>query len=203
MQLSTTEQETRRHIHRVQQLMYRFVRILLNRCENHDHSKLEEPEKSGFTAMDAEPNHEYDSPEYHAKLARYKAVLDHHYKHNSHHPEHYAGFVAEMDLIDLLEMLCDWASRRKGLSVIDTITLVEQQAARFDFPPMLASIMLNTLRRHLVEEIESEEPAEAEIKKVATDVQAEKEQLFKELFDSSTIDISALNQLPRNEFSSY
>lgn len=201
--MSTTEQETRRHIHRVQQLMYRFVHTLLNRCENHDRSKLEEPEKSGFEAMDAEPYYEYGTPEYYDKLERYKDVLEHHYKHNSHHPEHYAGFISEMDLVDLLEMLCDWASRRKGLSVIETISLIEQQTARFGFPPMLASIMLNTLRRFLVDEIEAEDMEENEIQKVAATVKEEKEQLFKELFDGSNIDISALDRLPRNEFSNY
>ena len=200
---SSSEQETRRHIHRVQQLMYRFVHTLLNRCENHDRSKLEEPEKSGFEAMDAEPYFEYGTPEYYEKQVRYKDVLEHHYRENSHHPEHYAGFIAEMDLVDLLEMLCDWASRRKGLSVLDTIGLVEQQAAHYGFPPMLSSIILNTLRRYLVDEIENDEFENAPIEKVATHIKAEKEQLFKELFDGSNIDISALNRLPRNEFKNY
>ena len=150
--MSPTEEETRRHIHQVQQLMYKLNRELLERCERHDQSKLEEPEKSGFEAMDAEPFYPYGSPEYFDKLERYRPILEHHYKHNPHHPEHYAYFIGEMDLIDILEMLCDWASRREGLSIDETITLVEQQSARFQLPPVLSSILLNTLKRHLATE---------------------------------------------------
>lgn len=152
--MSTTEQETRQHIHRVQQLMYKLIRLLLDRCENHDKSKLEEPEKSGFEAMDNEPYYPYGTPEYFDKLERYKPILEHHYKNNPHHPEHYAGFISEMDLLDIMEMLCDWASRRKGLSTNETITLVEQQAERFGFSSVMSSIILNTLKRHLVNEID-------------------------------------------------
>ena len=150
--MSPTEEETRRHIHRVQHLMYKLTHILQDRCEKHDRSKLEEPEKSGFEAMDNEPFYPYGSPEYFEKLERYRPILDHHYKHNPHHPEHYAGFIGEMDLIDMLEMLCDWAARREGLSVDETITLLEQQSARFQMPPILSSILLNTLKRHLANE---------------------------------------------------
>lgn len=150
--MSPTEEQTRRHIHRVQHLMYRLTRELQDRCERHDKSKLEEPEKSGFEAMDAEPYYPYGSPEYFDKLERYRPILEHHYKFNSHHPEHYAGFIGEMDLIDILEMLCDWASRRDGLSIDETITLVEQQSERFHLPSILSSILLNTLKRYLATE---------------------------------------------------
>lgn len=150
--MSPTEEETRRHIHQVQQLMYRLNRELLNRCEKHDQSKLVDPEKTGFEQMDAEPYYPYGSPEYFDKLERYRPILEHHYKNNSHHPEHYAGFIGEMDLLDIMEMLCDWASRREGLSIDETITLVEQQSERFNLPSILSSILLNTLKRYLATE---------------------------------------------------
>ena len=170
--MSPTEEETRRHIHRVQHLMYKLTRILQDRCERHDRSKLEEPEKSGFEAMDAEPFYPYGSPEYFDKLNRYRPILEHHYKHNPHHPEHYAGFIGEMDLIDMLEMLCDWASRRDGLSVDETITLVEQQSERFQMPSILSSILLNTLKRHLATEFydspKTARPNSVQIENIAT-----------------------------------
>ncbi len=152
--------------------MYKLTRILQDRCERHDRSKLEEPEKSGFEAMDAEPFYPYGSPEYFDKLERYRPILEHHYKHNSHHPEHYAGFIGEMDLIDMLEMLCDWASRRDGLSVDEAITLVEQQNERFQMPSILSSILLNTLKRYLATEFydasKSARPNAVQIENIAT-----------------------------------
>lgn len=43
----------------------------------------------------------------------YKIALKHHYIHNSHHPDHYIredGFIMDMPIHDILEMLCDWES---------------------------------------------------------------------------------------------
>ena len=156
--MTNTENETRSHIHRVQELMYRLVNLLLERCETHDKSKLSEPEKSGFEKMDAEPYYPYGSQEYFDKLDRYAPILEHHYKLNPHHPEHYSGFIAEMDLLDILEMVCDWASRRGGLSANEMISLVEQQSERFSIPSELSSILLNTMQRYLVAEENPEKP---------------------------------------------
>lgn len=156
--MTNTENETRSHIHRVQELMYRLVNLLLERCETHDKSKLSEPEKSGFEKMDSEPYYPYGSQEYFDKLERYAPILEHHYKLNPHHPEHYSGFIAEMDLLDILEMVCDWASRRGGLCENEMISLVEQQSERFSIPSELSNILLNTMQRYLVAEENPEKP---------------------------------------------
>ena len=83
---------------------------LMARGRLHDASKLEEPEKSTFDSLIPQlAGVAYGSPEYEAAAERAKPGVEHHYRRNSHHPEHYgpAG-VAGMDLFDLVEMVCDW-----------------------------------------------------------------------------------------------
>jgi len=195
--VTNTENETRRHIHRVQELMYRLMNLLMKRCEAHDKSKLSEPEKSGFEAMDNEPYYPYGSPEYFDKLKRYSDILNHHYKLNPHHPEHYSGFISEMDLLDILEMVCDWASRRGGLSDKEMIDLVEQQSERFSIPSELSSILLNTMQRYLVAEEDDAvleaipEKNETHEEKKAPD-QPESAPVFSSIFSKKAIDLDAL-----------
>lgn len=107
--LPDSMRETIRHIRRVQELMNVVVAKLLERSRVHDVSKLHDPEADVFAVMTHKlKSCEYGSDEYKAFLAEMKPALDHHYMHNSHHPEHHAGGASSMSLLDLLEMLIDW-----------------------------------------------------------------------------------------------
>ncbi len=145
-----TEKDIKAHIERVTSKMEGLIEQLRKRAENHDKSKLEYPELQGFIRMDKEPRYPYGSPEYFDKIKRYEYVFRHHYENNPHHPEHYDGWISEMDLLDIIEMLCDWTSYREGLTAIEAISTVEQQAKRFNLSDELSSIMLNTLKRYMV-----------------------------------------------------
>ena len=71
--------------------------------------------------------------------------LQHHYRHNAHHPEHYEDGVAGMDLLDLVEMFCDWkaASERNPK---DGVRL-DHNARVYAIAPQLAQVLANTLER--------------------------------------------------------
>jgi hypothetical protein len=76
-----------------------------------------------------------------------KTALDHHYLHNTHHPEHYSNGVEGMSLLDLIEMLMDWkaASERHpdGMNIARSIELSSQ---RFSVGEQLKQILLNTAK---------------------------------------------------------
>ena len=124
-----------------------FVAEMLARGRLHDASKLEQPEKSTFDSLIPQlAGVAYGSREYEAAVERARPGLEHHYRRNSHHPEHYrpAG-VAGMDLFDLVEMVCDWmaAAEREpkdGVKLACNVRL-------FDIEPQLASVIANTLAR--------------------------------------------------------
>ena len=139
--------DTLAHIHRVRDNIDAFVAGMLARGSVHDASKLEEAEKSAFDrVIPLLAGLAYGSPEYEAIVARHRPALEHHYRRNSHHPEHYgAAGVAGMDLFDLVEMVCDWmaaAEREPGHGV-----KLAYNVALFRIEPQLASVIANTLAR--------------------------------------------------------
>lgn len=84
-----SEKDTKEHIARVQEIMGRCVEIIERRAAVHDASKLGPEEKPFFDDAQELKSLTYGSPEYKAALLKLKPALDHHYKVNSHHPEHY------------------------------------------------------------------------------------------------------------------
>lgn len=107
--------ETTKHKFWVAWYILGACRTLLKRAIVHDFSKYGKYEKSYFeAALPKLRNLEYGSEEYKAAIASLGNALSHHYKENSHHPEHWGGDINYMSPLDKIEMLCDWkaAGRR-------------------------------------------------------------------------------------------
>ncbi len=135
------------HIHRVRDHIDGFVAEMLARGRVHDASKLDEPEKSAFDQIiPLLDGVAYGTPEYEAVVERARPALEHHYRRNSHHPEHHgpAG-VDGMDLFDLVEMVCDWMAAAER-NPADEVKL-EYNVRLFGIEPQLASVLANTLAR--------------------------------------------------------
>ena len=129
----STEEYVNSHINRVQKWIGKFSTILFIRGINHDKSKLCEPELSLWKKMDEEPRYPYGTSKYKEKLNRYKEVFQQHYKHNKHHPEHWSGYYCDMDLMDVIEMLCDWLGYKDDITLKEAEILVNQQCERYGF----------------------------------------------------------------------
>lgn len=140
--------DTIEHILRVRELLYIVQNKLEARGFAHDQSKLQQPEKYTFDTCTAKLKAmTYGSPEYKAALLDLKPALDHHYAENSHHPEHYAGGVDDMSLLDVLEMLIDWkAATERMKDGGDIRRSLQINRERFNLSPQLASILANTIR---------------------------------------------------------
>lgn len=138
--------DTWEHIDKVRNFLNQCIRELLEREEDHDQSKLREPELAVFDEFTPKlAQTEYGSDEYKVDLAAMKPALDHHYANNSHHPEHYVNGVNGMNLIDVLEMLCDWKAaslRNKDGNIMRSIQV---QAERFHLSAELTDILRNTV----------------------------------------------------------
>lgn len=144
--------ETLKHIQSVRAYLYTMIEELDRRARNHDSTKLESPEAEIFGEFTPELGKTvYDSPEYHALLAKVKPAIDHHYSKNRHHPEHWPNGVNGMDLIDLVEMICDWkaaTARNKDGNIRTSIT---KNAKRFGMSDQLVQIFENTVRERFQE----------------------------------------------------
>lgn len=141
---STTE--TIKHIKQVSDLMWHVICAIGKRITHHDASKLQEPEKSmydKFTPMLRSLT--YGSDEYKATLKEMGAALDHHYRVNSHHPEHYPNGINGMSLIDLIEMLADWKAASLRHADGNILKSLEVNRVRFGMSDQLFEIFKNTV----------------------------------------------------------
>lgn len=114
------------HIAIVRDRLMLCIMNLQSRLLAHDNSKLIEPERSAYEELDeALVGVEFGTDEYRRKIKSHLgSALQHHYDHNSHHPEHYSNGVVGMSLFDLLEMICDLRAvcDEKAKPVIDLDT---------------------------------------------------------------------------------
>jgi len=131
------------HIFKVGLRIKEIKCLLESRADTHDASKLQEPEKSMFDEWTPKLKlFEFGSAEYKDALVKMGDALKHHYANNRHHPEHFDG-ICDMNLIDIVEMLCDWivAAETKG-NAID----LEYLADRFGIEDQLTLIIYHTLQ---------------------------------------------------------
>lgn len=139
--------DTRAHIARVRALMREAIQNLTARAKAHDQSKLVEPERSGFVALQNDLRSvAYGSDDYRAALQEAKEIINHHYKENDHHPEHWPNGISDMSLLSLIELLADWCAaseRTEGGSLAQSLAI---NAQRFGISRDLMAILENTRR---------------------------------------------------------
>lgn len=140
-------EQTRNHIKFVGSYIAKLVSTLCERAKVHDHSKLEYPEDKlfeEFTPKLAEVT--YGSDEYNKFLVEMKPALDHHYEVNRHHPQFFKDGIEGMNLVDLVEMYCDWvAATKRMMNGGDFNKSIEVNTKRFGLSPQLAQVFKNTL----------------------------------------------------------
>jgi hypothetical protein len=138
--------ETLKHIRQVAKNLNVFIKELLIRGEYHDLSKLEHPEVQLFTELTPRLSScEYGSGDYKGFIEELGPALEHHYRNNRHHPEFWQNGIESMNLVDILEMFCDWAAstqRTKEGSLHKSLPI---NAERFKMSPQLVKIFRNTI----------------------------------------------------------
>lgn len=145
--------ETMKHIERVRHYLRIMTDKLTTRGVMHDRTKLESPEVELFTEHTPKlATMQYNSEEYKASLAALKPALDHHYANSRHHPEHFSKGITDMNLIDILEMLCDWKAAGERQRDGNLLKSIEINAQRFGYDDQLKQIFINTAK--MLDEVE-------------------------------------------------
>jgi hypothetical protein len=143
-----TYEQTQQHRMRVRELLALAVRRLTNRGNDHDASKFNETEWpifAEFTPMLKDLK--YGSPDYHRALEGMKPALGDHYARERHHPEHFPNGVRDMNLFDLIEMLCDWKAAGERHDPPNNIfRSIQQNMDRFKMPLGLVMLLRRTAR---------------------------------------------------------
>ena len=164
-----------RHIFRVREYLSQFQEMLCKRGLEHDLNKLDKEELPFFEKYaPLLKTCKYGSDEYKKFLEELSPALKHHYKNNRHHPEHFKRYVcngcfeiyyeefgrckkcgytqrqtetdiSQMNLIDIVEMLCDWiAAGEQHEDGGDISKSIEINQKRFGYSDEVKQILLNT-----------------------------------------------------------
>lgn len=137
--------ETLEHILKVNHYLNLFIKELLTRGNRHDRSKLETPEVEMFTEVTAKlAGLTYGSEEYNENVKRLGPALEHHYAKNSHHPQHFKNGINDMNLLDVVEMFCDWKAATLRHNDGNIRKSIEINAKRFNMSDQLKDIFENT-----------------------------------------------------------
>ncbi len=137
--------ETLEHILKVNHFLQVVIKELLDRGNRHDRSKLETPEVELFTEYTNKlANTTYASPEYDEYKRGLGPALEHHYAKNSHHPEHFPNGINGMNLLDVIEMFCDWKAATIRHNDGNLRKSIEHNAKRFNMSDQLKEIFENT-----------------------------------------------------------
>lgn len=117
------------------------------RGNRHDDSKYEDTEFLPYADMiDEFEKHPYGTKERDALYESIKPAVEHHHKHNRHHPEYHAEGIDGMNLVDLLEMLADWKSATQNHPETpgDLKKSIELASKKYKISPQLTKILYNT-----------------------------------------------------------
>ena len=126
--------------------MFGFAFHLMWRALIHDVSKFSRAEAPTFaSATPRLKDLTYGSAAYMENLERLDGALEHHYRHNSHHPEHYQDGVRGMDLLDVVEMLCDWRAAVKMYPDGDIKASIEYSGARFGLEGVMTRVLQHSV----------------------------------------------------------
>ena len=138
--------DTLKHIKRVGFYIKNCIKELSERMKSHDQDKIHNSvEKSLFDEFTPKlKDCTYGSDEYKSFLESLKPALDIHYENNRHHPEHFTNGINGMNLIDLLEMICDWKASSERHADGDILKSIEINQKRFGYSDDLKNILINT-----------------------------------------------------------
>lgn len=122
----------------VRNVMDSIIFYLRRNATVHDDSKCDTPEIEALTLI---KDMKYGSKEYNDVCK--SEGIQHHYKVNRHHPEHFDNGVDDMNLLDLMEYFvdCYCASNRRGGVSPD----FNNQKERHGLSPQLIKILNNTV----------------------------------------------------------
>lgn len=147
MTIAECQVETIRHIEKVREIMRIFINRLVTRAIDHDRLKMESPEVEVFAEYTPKLSETtYGSEEYQNYLQEMNGALQHHYANYRHHPEHFDKGINDMNLVDIVEMFCDWKASSMRHIDGNLLRSIDVNAARFNISSQLKQILINTAK---------------------------------------------------------
>jgi hypothetical protein len=145
MKKYSSAKDTKKHIRKVRGYLLKIIWELFKRALSHDKTKLSRKEKPIFDIYTPKLKETtYGSPEYSEFLKEMNVALSHHYAKNRHHPEHFINGIKGMNLVDVVEMFCDWLAATKRHADGNIFASIAKNKKRFNYETIQAFIFENT-----------------------------------------------------------
>jgi len=140
-------QETLNHISKVADFIRRINEENSFRAAFHDATKLQSPEKEVFDIVTPKiKTLVYGSEAYNKQIVNeMEDALNHHYTNNRHHPQFHKNGIKDMNLIDIVEMLCDWKASSLRSPEGDIRKSLEINKKRFQISDDIYQMLSNTI----------------------------------------------------------
>ena len=138
-----------KHRKRVFDLMAKISQDVMQRGNDHDLSKYDETELPTYARVIEEfEKCPYGSVGYWRAKDSLGDTVKHHHEKNRHHPEHFHNGIDGMNLVDLLEMLCDWKSATQNHPEHpgDMQNSIKIAIEKYKISPQLAQVLYNTMK---------------------------------------------------------
>ena len=117
------------------------AKMLRERAKIHDNSKISfEDEMSALASLINDKSTLRDSTKQLSQIKQDAIKL--HWKHNTHHPEHFKS-PTDMSRLDVMEMCCDWHARSTQYQTNFLEFVKKRQEDRFHFPEWMFSEILH------------------------------------------------------------
>lgn len=133
------------HKRRVGLYLQRVANALFGRAVVHDNSKFSPEEYEPYDKAFPEfKKYAFGSEEINAVYESIRPALEHHLRYNRHHPEYHENGINDMNLLDIIEMVCDWlaASSRSKTGIEKGLEINKE---RFKIDDQLYCIIKNTV----------------------------------------------------------
>ncbi len=134
------------HLQIIRSNILQIIFLLSDRGIKHDQSKFSDIELQSYIKVkDKLSQLPFGSKEYEEVKSSIQPAIDHHYKHNRHHPEHFTNGMYDMNIIDLIEMFCDWVAANKRNPQNDIHNSIDVCTDKYQVPSMLKQILHNSV----------------------------------------------------------
>lgn len=144
--MSNFKFKTMRHMEAVRNYINFIITQLMERGRNHDQSKLENPELEVFEKHTPKIKKlTFGSRAYMANLKKMGIAITHHQSVNRHHPEYFKNKMMDMNLVDLMELICDWKASTLRQPDGDIFKSIDKNQKRFKYSDELKQILKNTV----------------------------------------------------------
>ena len=136
------------HVGEVQENIEEFTSELKKRGLAHDRTKFLALEFDAFVSTREDfKRANYGSEEYKRCVDEAHGAVVHHHENNRHHTHYHKNGIDDMNMIDIIEMVCDWKAASRRSPDMDFAGSIDHAFKKYGVGKQLGRILKNTFEQ--------------------------------------------------------